>query len=415
MKPYKIRCRVWLSLVTALGMACCLSACSPENFADLIREEAERNREEFALLPEEGSVSSKELEDKASPPAETMERLRSEETASFYYSRLTEDEQTLYGEILYILQECAEDVQITTSDANRIDKVFRCVMNDHPEIFYVEGYNVTRYTLGDEVRMLTFSGTYSMTQETIEANQTKIDSYVNQCFQNLPSGDASEYEIVKYIYEYVIEHTEYDAQSLNNQNICSVFIQNRSVCQGYAKATQYLLQQAGLESTLVMGTVQNGEGHAWNLVCLQGEYYFVDTTWGDASYQMVEGSSQVTSSFIPPINYDYLCVTSQQLEKTHKIDAVVPIPECTSMRDNYYVREGLYFEALDKDKIEEVFERAYETGSSYVTLKCSSREIYEEIRTFLIEDQAIFRYLSGNTGTVSYAENTEQLDLSFWL
>lgn len=393
-----------------------LNGCSYEELACEVRDYLQLNNEEQVLLKDEdsGAVSARELEDVEQAPAEAVDGLKEEQTQAFHYNRLSEPEQKLYGEILYILQEHLEDIQISTTDSGEVEKVFQCVLNDHPEIFYVEGYTLTRYALGEELKMMTLSGTYSMTPETIEAKKQLIDSYVNQCFMSLPTGDGSQYAIARYVYEYLIENTEYDAGAPDNQNICSVFITHRSVCQGYAKATQYLLQKAGIEATLIMGTVQNGEGHAWNLVKLDGENYFMDTTWGDASYQMTEGSVQNAGS-LPPINYDYLCVTTGQLSKTHTIEEVVPVPVCTAMTDNYYVREGLYFTELSKDRIADVFARAYERQSSYVTLKCSSREVYEEIRRFLIEEQGIFEFLNPDTGTVSYAENVEQLDLSFWL
>lgn len=393
-----------------------LNGCSYEELACEVRDYLQLNNEEQVLLKDEdsGAVSARELEDVEQAPAEAVDGLKEEQTQAFHYNRLSEPEQKLYGEIMYILQEHLEDIQISTTDSGEVEKVFQCVLNDHPEIFYVEGYTLTRYALGEELKMMTLSGTYSMTPETIEAKKQLIDSYVNQCFESIPTGDGSQYAIARYVYEYLIENTEYDAGAPDNQNICSVFITHRSVCQGYAKATQYLLQKAGIEATLIMGTVQNGEGHAWNLVKLDGENYFMDTTWGDASYQMTEGSVQNAGS-LPPINYDYLCVTTGQLSKTHTIEEVVPVPVCTAMTDNYYVREGLYFTELSKDRIADVFARAYERQSSYVTLKCSRREVYEEIRRFLIEEQGIFEFLNPDTGTVSYAENVEQLDLSFWL
>ena len=408
---------LWGLMFTGLLVAILfLNGCSYEELACEVRDYLQLNNEEQVLLKDEdsGAVSARELEDVEQAPAEAVDGLKEEQTQAFHYNRLSEPEQKLYGEILYILQEHLEDIQISTTDSGEVEKVFQCVLNDHPEIFYVEGYTLTRYALGEELKMMTLSGTYSMTPETIEAKKQLIDSYVNQCFVSLPTGDGSQYAIARYVYEYLIENTEYDAGAPDNQNICSVFITHRSVCQGYAKATQYLLQKAGIEATLIMGTVQNGEGHAWNLVKLDGENYFMDTTWGDASYQMTEGSVQNAGS-LPPINYDYLCVTTGQLSKTHTIEEVVPVPVCTAMTDNYYVREGLYFTELSKDRITDVFARAYERQSSYVTLKCSSREVYEEIRRFLIEEQGIFEFLNPDTGTVSYAENVEQLDLSFWL
>ena len=216
-----------------------LNGCSYEEFAREVRDYLQLNNEEQVLLRDEdsGAVSARELEDVEQAPAEAVDGLKEEQTQAFHYNRLSEPEQKLYGEILYILQEHLEDIQISTTDSGEVEKVFQCVLNDHPEIFYVEGYTLTRYALGEELKMMTLSGTYSMTPETIEAKKQLIDSYVNQCFVSLPTGDGSQYAIARYVYEYLIENTEYDAGAPDNQNICSVFITHRSVCQGYAMAT----------------------------------------------------------------------------------------------------------------------------------------------------------------------------------
>lgn len=345
-------------------------------------------------------------------PAEQVVQRESE--TGYAYSRLSGEKQELYLEIRDALVNFEEDVRLSSCDKTEISDVFQCVLNDHPEIFYVEGYTYTEYTLGDILKKITFTGSYRFKQEEVAEKQRLIDEYVDLCLSGMPEN-ADDYTKVKYIYEYLIHHTEYDAAVGDNQNICSVFIEGRSVCQGYAKATQYLLNKAGIFATLVLGHVVGGEGHAWNLVQIDGEYYYVDTTWGDASYQAVGASTDHPGEKIPTINYDYLCVSTEQMNLTHTLDNVVELPECRSMAANYYVREGFYFTEWSDEQAERIFSEEYEKGSAYVTLKCVNEEVYRKMQEALIERQEVFRYLDCPEGIVSYSDNEKQYSMSFWL
>ncbi len=343
----------------------------------------------------------------------TDEKLREEQTDCYAFGKLSEEEQEVYLEILEALIQFKENVKLSSCDKELISRVFQCVLNDHPEIFYVDGYSYTEYTLGSILKKITFTGSYRFSPEEVEEKQQQIDSYVNQCLAGMPEN-VGEYEKVKYVYEYLIHHTDYDAAAQDSQNICSVFLERKSVCQGYAKATQYLLNRSGVFATLVLGEVVGGEGHAWNLVRIDGAYYYVDTTWGDASYQAVGGGDYPVEK-IPTINYDYLCVTSEQMEQTHTQENVVEMPECTFMDANFYVKEGVYFTEFDEEKIEKIFTDSYERGDTYVTLKCKGPDIYRKMHETLIGEQGIFRYLDCPDKAVSYVENEKQYSLSFWL
>lgn len=371
----------------------------PERESSLYKQEEVGSGQTVGQLPEQVIARQDDV-------------LRKEQENCYAFGQLSGEEQDLYLEILDALLYFRENVRLSSCDKELISRIFQCVLNDHPEIFYVEGYTYTEYTLGSLLKKITFTGSYSISQEDAAEKQRKIEDYVNRCLAGIPE-DADEYERVKYVYEYLIQHTDYDVAAKDSQNICSVFLEKRSVCQGYAKATQYLLNRAGIFSTLVLGRVVGGEGHAWNLVRIDGAYYYVDTTWGDASYQAV-GSSYPAGK-IPTINYDYLCVTTGQMEQTHTFDNVVELPLCTSTEANYYVREGFYFEEWDEERIDALFADSYRRGDPYVTLKCAGPAVYQKMREALIEEQGIFRFLDCQGASVSYVDNEKQYSLSFWL
>ncbi len=343
--------------------------------------------------------------------------LKMQQQGLYAYERLTDSGKTLYVEMLAILQNMGSDVTVSTTSDDAIELVFEYVMADHPEIFYVDGYQYTNYSMGDTITRVSFTGNYLYGQEEVKRRQTLINDEVNKCLAGAPSSE-DDYYAIKYVYEYLIGNTEYDINAQDNQNICSVFLNKRSVCNGYAKAAQLLLNKLGIQCTLVTGTVNTrtstGVRHAWDLVLCNNAYYYLDVTWGDSSYQTASGES-ADASKLPEVNYDYLNVSTAEIKRNHTISDIIAMPLCNSMVDNFYVRENEYFTTDELALVKDLFNRRYSEGSNNVTIKCSTDAVYDSLFQKLVTDRQVFDYLQGDTSQISYTTFKETRTIIFWL
>jgi len=328
----------------------------------------------------------------------------------YAYDMLNDEDKVLYTEIYSIFCSCSTDKKVSSIEPERIERAFNYVLLDHPELFYISGYSFTKYMRGQNIEKITLSGTYTMNEQQIEAAKSEIDAYVETCIAGYQGGN-DDYEKVKYVYEYLIKNTEYDLTAPNNQNILSVVENHKTVCQGYAKMTQYILNRMGVFCILCEGIVKGTESHVWNVVRINDNYYHVDATWGDASYKIVDNEP----GFDPPeINYDYLCVDDVTIKKSHVLKDNIEMPACNSMDANYYVKEGLYLTEIDTGIIAAAFDNARARGDSMVTLKCENANVYTALFNYLIDNHSIFDYLNGST-SVNYVEFRDECRIMFYL
>lgn len=338
--------------------------------------------------------------------------LPAEDGTHYAYASLeTLEEKQLYLEILYSLQNYEAETEVSTLDQDLMAPVFEAVLADHPEVFYVDGYTCTAYRLGEEVKKLTFSGEYTMEREEIDRRTILLEQKISQWLSGMPV-DAGDYEKAKYLYEYLISHTEYELGCEDSQNICSVLLNGLSVCQGYAKTLQLLCQRAGLEALLVTGKT-NGQGHAWDLVKMDGDWYHMDPTWGDASYR--QAGDNRTENVLPPINYDYFGVTTNQILLSHEIRDGRKLPDCTAVRDQYYRREGLFVETADEETLKDIFAAAIDRKESIVSFQCSDDSVFWSVYELLIEKQRVFEYLPDTGGKITYTKSESQRTFRFWV
>lgn len=375
---------------------------------------AELSGEEELVLPGNGD-NDVTLEQADKPEGDFSDAYSN----TYAYDLLSDAEKSWYRGINAVLlarsDECVELSEeglaagLTQDD---VDHIFQAVLLDHPEYFYVTGYQYTRYTRADKLVRVEFLPTYSVSYETAVARKAEIEAAAAAILAQAPMT-GSDYDKVKFVYEYVIRNTEYNLNAPENQNIYSVLCGGESVCQGYAKTVQLLLNRMGVECTLVLGYVDGGEGHAWNLVKIDGEYYYVDATWGDASYYSSTGE-EIPMDFMD-VSYDYLCVTTKEMSKTHTVSDKIAMPICNATAANYYVRNGAYFTQYDTAQLQSLIDSAILNGDAFITVKCASDAVYYDITTKLIDEQEIFEYLDGSYHSLGFAQNDQQLSLTFWM
>ena len=245
-----------------------------------------------------------------------------EEAGGFYYQKLSGDEQEFYDAIWQGVKEEKEYIEIPTTDGEQAAKIYEYLLYDRPELFWCDG--TSRMTVYEE--KLWFYPGYHCTGEKRQERQAQIQAAVKTCLEGI-SEEMSDYGKIRYIFEYLVETIDYESEAPDNQNIYSSLVNKKSVCAGYARAAQYLMQQTGIECIYAVGDIAGQGAHAWNIVNCEGKYYQMDVTFGDPVFLKEEEDAILPQS---AINYDYLCCTDEEISKTHREDKNMTYPACTS-------------------------------------------------------------------------------------
>lgn len=312
------------------------------------------------------------------PDIPYIETTTSEEEFStkFYYNLLeTEEEKLAYREVYEGLFARQDEFYIHGKSEEILDTVLDGIMYDYPEIFWYDAKTEVSYELWEEHKeeYTIVRPAYAYSGEEVQKMKEDIQEETEKCIEECKELD-SEYGKVRYVYEYLIDSVDYVDGASNNQNIYSALVSEESVCAGYAKSVQYLLEKVGIECITVTGEATDNEGdtesHAWNVVNCDGDYYYVDATWGDP-----EGQKEDISRLMV---YDYLCCSEAELSKTHKADKEGQIPECTSEELNYYRRNGMFYESVDDNEILAKMKESIAEKEEYTIFKFSTKEDYEE-------------------------------------
>ncbi|MGN1104682.1 MAG: transglutaminase domain-containing protein [Candidatus Coproplasma sp.] len=181
---------------------------------------------------------------------------------------------------------------LTTTEAQSVWATYR---HDHPLYYWMEGQVVyTSQSLSICVEAEYKDGSQRVLQNDLI--NMAIDEYLDAV-----QSESSAYGIAFAFHDMIIDKIDYAYDENGNpetaadaHSIVGVLNGEKAVCEGYSKAFALLLNAIGIENVYVTGT-SKGVGHAWNMVKIDGAWYWYDLTWDD---QPAIGSGRI---------YDYMC------------------------------------------------------------------------------------------------------------
>ena len=294
----------------------------------------------------------------------------------YYFNQIPSEENEIYRELYERIRSGEDSAQLYAQvKTEQFWEAYYALLADHPEFFWIgSNIEVSESAMTGNVVSYKLSTTVEASER--EEMRLRLEASADNIIGGIEDG-ASDYEKIRYVYEYMINTTDYVPGSAYDQNVQSALIYHASVCAGYARAFQYVLHRMGMFCTYVTGKAINREAgtvgdHAWNIVRIGENYYHVDVTWGDPVFVGDAEGAQHHS-----MNYNYLCCTDAELVSTHEADTSAPMPACTDESLNYYRLNGCYYESFDYGAIYDAMMNSVHELRDTVTFKFAGREAYD--------------------------------------
>lgn len=262
---------------------------APDGFGHLMGFEPVKGDEEQILDEEADNLVS------ILAPGELGSELSFDAEYYPYYAMLQPTMQQLYRQIYAnAIDFNVTFTPIVAASVRQVKNVFEAVTNDHPELFWLEmGYSCKYLQSGSCVEITL---NYNEAYDSFNAAKRQFDQAAEAILAGART-QGSDLEKERYVHDALMQITSYNLQAKMNQSAYSALVNGESVCAGYARAFQYIMQQLGIPCYYCTGTA--GEDHAWNIVKLGNTYYNVDVTWDDTDPATYNYYNKSDAAFAP--------------------------------------------------------------------------------------------------------------------
>lgn len=259
-----------------------------------------------------------------------------------------------YDELVTGCSSAEKEIKLSNSiNETDLATVFSAIFNDYPEFFWLSGGYSFNY-IGYSDQIASVEPDYAFTKDKIASATASLKSISDLLLEGLEG--KSDYEKSLIIHDRLCEHITYKSTD-NDQTAYGAIVEGEAVCAGYARAYQYLLSRVGIESWSIRGqsinpTTKQKEGHRWNMVKIDGKWYYTDVTWDDQSVNTY---------------HNYFNRTLSYFSESHFPETFGEyLPDDNSTDADYFKKNNLVFKSVEVKKIVNLLKKSENTASFYV-------------------------------------------------
>ena len=206
-----------------------------------------------------------------------------------------------------------------------------CASNDYTFTMTATGtYNFRFYVMDTAANVYYLRLSFNI--GVSDSKYPSVDSIVRSAVAECNSKtDGSEYAKALWLHDWLLDQLEYD-KTLKWSSAESALTRKLGTCQSYESAYAKLLTAAGIENSETRDTY---DGHTWNAMKLDGQWYQTDCTWDDSSDNWYSFDQR----------HLYFGLTDELMAIAHPGHSKIYTTDkyatrSTSLADNYFVRTG---------------------------------------------------------------------------
>ncbi len=205
---------------------------------------------------------------------------------------------------------CLEDVQSISNDPEILTNINNFV---HP----YNGFSNIQ-TVISESGEVNINISYLYSEE--EINQ--INQVVDQIYNTVITEEMNDYDKIKALHDYIINHSKYDVERNNNNNspylsykAYGPLIEGYATCNGYTDAMAIFLEKMNIKNYKIATELMQEDvsGHVWNAVFVNGKWFHLDLTWDDP----------VSDNGKDYLQHKYFLISSEDLTKADQGDVII--------------------------------------------------------------------------------------------